>query len=135
MRTQNVDTQATWQNPRVLLILFVVFLCGAVSGAAVSEAVSRFVLHPTVARSVGPYWKEGGKTISLQNLKKELNLTPKQAEEIELVLDDFVMYYQTLQSQMDEVRANGKTRIMKVLDEEQKRKFDAMLDQWQQKMH
>ena len=135
MRTENVDTQATWQNPRVLLILLVVFLCGAVSGAAVSAAVSRFTTHPTIARSVGPYWKEGGKTISLQNLKKELNLTPKQAEEIELVLDDFVMYYQTLQSQMDEVRANGKTRIMKVLDEQQKRKFDAMLDRWQQEMH
>jgi hypothetical protein len=46
---------------------------------------------------------------------------------METVLDDFVMYVQMLQAQMDDVRANGKARIMRVLDERQKKKFEKML--------
>jgi hypothetical protein len=121
----------TWKNPRVLLLLLLVFACGAVSGAA----VVRYTVASAAPQSVGPYWKEAGKTVTLERFKKELDLTPKQAEEIEVILDDFVMYYQTLQSQMDEVRANGKSRIVKVLNDDQKQKFTAMLDDLQQKLH
>ena len=41
--------------------------------------------------------------------------------------DDFMKYYQTLQAQMDEVRANGKERILGVLDDSQKSKFNQMM--------
>ncbi len=81
----------------------------------------------------GPYWQEGGREISLQRFKKELDLTPQQATEIETVLDDFVMYYQTLQAQMDDVRATGKNRILKLLREDQKQKFVRMLNDLQAK--
>ena len=60
------------------------------------------------------------------------NLTPTQQAEMETVLDDFVMYVQMLQAQMDDVRANGKARVMRVLDERQKKKFEQMLGQLQQ---
>ena len=48
-----------------------------------------------------------------------------------LVLDDFMMYYHSLQAQMDEVRANGKARILLMLNERQKKKFEEMLDELQ----
>jgi DNA-binding MarR family transcriptional regulator len=79
-----------------------------------------------------PFWQEGGKQVSLQRLTSELDLTPKQQAELETVLDDFVMYVQTLQAQMDDVRASGKARILRVLDERQKQKFEKMLGQVQQ---
>ena len=41
-------------------------------------------------------------------------------------LQGFVLYYDTLQSQMDDVRANGKSRIFSVLNPEQRRKFEKM---------
>ena len=119
---------ATWQNPRVLLTLALVFLCGTLFGV-----VSARLAIPPAPLKVGPYWREGGRDISLQRFRKELNLTSAQAEELETVLDDFVMYYQMLQSQMDEVRATGKNRIIQVLNPEQRLKFERMLNELQAK--
>jgi hypothetical protein len=117
-----------WKNPRIIYTLLFVFLSGAVAGAV----SARFGLNPERHRS-GPVWKEGGKDITLQRFKDVLSLSPKQAGEIEIVLDDFMMYYQTLQAQMDDVRATGKVRIMKILTDEQKQKFERMLSELQAK--
>jgi hypothetical protein len=117
-----------WKNPRIIYTLLFVFLSGAVAGAVgVSLGMSR------ERHNQPPFWKEGGREISLQRFKRELDLTPQQAGEIETVLDDFVMYYQTLQAQMDDVRATGKNRILKLLREDQKQKFDRMLTELQVK--
>jgi uncharacterized membrane protein len=124
-----VIQQTSWQNPRIVLLLSLVFLCGAVSGAL----MFRLAFAPPSSAKVGPYWEKGGREISLQRFKKELNLSQSQAEEIESVLDDFVMYYQMLQSQMEEVRGNGKSRIVQALNPEQRQKFDRMLDEMQSK--
>jgi uncharacterized membrane protein len=117
-----------WRNPQVLLILFLVFLSGAASGVVGMRLAQR----PVAAKSM-PYWKEGGKEISLQRFRKELDLTDAQAAEIEVILDDFMMYYQTLQAQIDEVRAHGKERIQRILNEKQRDKFSRMLSDLQAK--
>ena len=93
----------------------------------------RLAFAPPSSAKVGSYWKDGGREISLQRFKKELNLTPPQADEVEGVLDDFVMYYQMLQSQMEEVRSDGKSRIFQALNPEQRQKFERMLDEMQSK--
>jgi Spy/CpxP family protein refolding chaperone len=85
----------------------------------------RYALH--VVPTAGPYWKEGGKEISLQRFRRELDLTAEQAGQMEAVLDDFVLYYQTLQTQMDEVRASGKDRIVRILNPEQRKRFEKMV--------
>lgn len=121
--------RAGWQNPKVLSFLFLVFLCGAITGAL----VVRFGFNSSVQRNVGPYWREGGREVSLQLWKKELDLSPAQAAEIETILDDFVMYYDTLQAQMDEVRASGKAKIKQILNDNQRQKFDKMLVELQNK--
>ncbi len=119
------DPEATWQNPRVLLTLSLVFLCGSLAGAL----TMRYGFQPKV-RPPASYWTEEGKEISLQRFQDELQLTPDQAKKIELILDDFMMYYHTLQAQMDEVRATGKTRILEVLNDEQKQKFERMMSEF-----
>ncbi len=86
----------------------------------------RYGFHNSPAPQA-PYWSEAGKEISLQRLQRELDLTEQQSEEIALILDDFVKYMHSLQVQMDEVRADGKRRILNVLDERQKKKFHEML--------
>ena len=118
----SADPRATWRNPRILFVLVVVFLCGVLSGAL----VARYASEPA-APSPAIYWTKGGKETTLRHFESELNLTSEQSKAIEAVLDDFMMYYHSLQSQMDEVRANGKVRIMNVLDAEQRRKFERML--------
>ncbi|MCX6622338.1 MAG: hypothetical protein NTY38_14965 [Acidobacteria bacterium] len=103
-------------------MLLLVFLLGATCGAL----TMRFGLHQILHRA-GPAWREGGKEISLQRFRKELDLSEAQAEQMEIVLDDFMTYYQTLQAQMDDVRATGKTRILRILNEQQKRRFDKIM--------
>jgi hypothetical protein len=122
------EPRAPWQNPRILCTLLLVFLCGATAGAL----TVRLSLSPA-ARRPAPYWKEAGKEISLDRFRKELTLSPDQARQMEVVLDDFFMYYQTLQAQLDEVRSSGKSRILRILNEEQKKRFEKMLSDMQAK--
>jgi hypothetical protein len=93
-----------------------VFLTGAITGAVAMNLGAHKWMH----RQVAPFWTEGGKDIWLQRWKKELNLTPEQTQEMTLVLDDFGMYYRN-------VLSDGKTRILKILNEDQKKKFDQLL--------
>ena len=71
--------------------------------------------------------------VTLNRLQKELQLTPDQTAEIETILDDFTMYYQMLQAQMDEVRANGKSGMEQVLNEEQRKKFGRIMHDFRDK--
>jgi hypothetical protein len=121
-------SDAPWRNPRILSTLLCVFLCGAVLGAVGMRFGSARERHVG-----GAYWKEGAREISLQRFKKELDLTSEQAKEMESVLDDFMMYYQSLQAQMDDVRATGKSRILKILREDQKTKFEKIIGEIQHK--
>jgi len=107
------------------MVLLTVFLCGAAAGALVVR-VSNSLSAPRVAANAPP-WKEGQRELTITLLKKELNLTPDQAKEIETVLDDFVLYYQNLQGQMDDWRTDGKKRIMGTLTPEQQAKFEKMM--------
>ena len=116
------DRRTCLTNPRVLLTISLIFLAGAVTGGLAMHYGMHSMLH-----AQDPVWQEGGKQVSLQHLTSELDLTATQQVEMETVLDDFVMYVQMLQAQMDDVRANGKARIMRVLDERQKKKFEKML--------
>ncbi|MEP7363213.1 MAG: hypothetical protein ABI972_08155 [Acidobacteriota bacterium] len=126
--TGSSASSSPWRNPKIVLILLSVYLCGAVSGI-----VGLRISQRTVSAKQMPYYKEGGREISLQRFRKELDLTNEQAAEIEVILDDFMGYYQTLQAQMDEFRAFGKDRIATILDEKQRAKFDKMLNELQTK--
>ena len=123
--------RAPWRHPRIIYTLLAVFLAGAAAGALVTKLTATHVRGIRAASD--PTWREGSKEISLQKFKKELDLTPEQTVEMERILDDFVMYYQTLQAQMDDVRSVGKHRILKILREEQKQKFGKMIEELQSK--
>jgi hypothetical protein len=107
----------TLQNPKVGIActLVLVFLVGAVVGALAMNLGVHKVLHRA------PFWTDPGKQISLQRLQKELDLTPDQTEQLKTALDDFSRYYQ-------DVLAIGKTSIYKILNEQQKRKFDQLMN-------
>jgi len=40
-------------------------------------------------------------------LKKELNLTPAQSDQVAAIIDDYKRYYGNIQDQVEEVRATG----------------------------
>ena len=114
--------RSMWLNPRLWLAVFLVFSAGAMAGALAVRLGQRGVPNRPAA-----YYTINGKEVAFQQLVQDLDLNPAQAQQLETILDDFVMYVQMLQSQMDEVRASGKTRILNILDEKQRTKFEKMM--------
>lgn len=114
--------RTSWQNPRILTTLVMVFLCGALAGAI----TMRSGLHDKLHRSAAAYWKDDQTEFSYDRLKKELNLTPDQADRLKTILDDFVKYHQDLQAQIEDVRATGRNRILQMLTPEQRQRFEQL---------
>jgi Spy/CpxP family protein refolding chaperone len=115
--------QPTWQNPRILTTLILVFLTGAMAGAIGMQ----FGLHQKLHDNAR-YWSDK-KEFSYDQLKRDLNLTPDQSERMKTVLDDFVKYHEDLEAQIEDVRATGRNRIVQILTPEQRRRFEQLSDQ------
>lgn len=123
------DHRMTWQNPRILCILLLVFLCGATAGALAMRLGSNSGRKPGI-----PPLGEGASSISIDRFRRELALSPDQARQMETILNDFMMYYQQVRDQLDSVRADGKSKILQILNDEQKQKFLRMLNETKQQV-
>jgi Spy/CpxP family protein refolding chaperone len=115
--------QPTWQNPRILTTLILVFLTGAMAGAIGMQ----FGLHQKLHDNAR-YWSDK-KEFSYDQLKRDLNLTPDQSERMKTVLDDFVKYHDDLETQIEDVRATGRNRILQILTPEQRKRFEDLSGQ------
>jgi len=103
---------------RVAIVsLVLVFLCGAVMGAVVMS----YVFHPG-----GHDSGRDRMSMSVAEMKKELDLTDDQNRQITSILDDFSHYY-------NDLSADGNTRIMQILNEDQRRRFEKMISEHQKK--
>lgn len=104
-------------DPRIAcgVALLLVFLCGAAAGALVMD----FGVH---RNRVPSFETPAGKALYFERMKRELNLTPQQSEQMESVLNDFWQYYRT-------VLSDGKQRVESILNDEQRAKFEKMLQQ------
>jgi hypothetical protein len=110
------------QNPRTafFVTMTLVFLVGVAAGALAMKVGVHKGLHSAA------FWTDPGRDISIHRLQKDLDLTPEQTEQLRTVLADFSRYYL-------DVLATGKTSIYKILNEDQKRKFDLLLNESQSK--
>jgi hypothetical protein len=108
--------QPSWKNPRVLGVLFVVFLGGAASGAVIMQ----YRLHDVLHRPKSEY------ALSYDRLAKELNLNPQQQRQLKTILDDYAHYRQELQDQLNEWQATGKDQILRILDPVQRSRFEEL---------
>lgn len=101
---------------RVALVsLVLVFLCGAVAGALILSLTRNNTIHsPRPAPS-------NLASMSVAEMKTNLNLTEEQTRELTSILDDFSHYY-------DNLLADGNSRILQILDPEQKKRFAQMLE-------
>jgi hypothetical protein len=106
-------------NPKLLcaVTLSIVFLCGAFAGAVAMNLGAHRSLHRTTSS-----FTDAGRAAFLVKIKKDLNLTPSQTEQIESILDDFSTYYRNVMS-------DGKSRILQILNEDQRRKFEQILQE------
>jgi len=103
-------------NEKIAIVSFVlVFLCGAVLGAVVMSFSGHAKLHGTPPLAAGL-----GSPFSVREWKEQLDLSDQQTVQLTSILDDFSHYY-------DNVLADGNSRIMQILNPEQRRKYEQML--------
>lgn len=120
-----VQEMATTALPRpsekIAIVSFVlVFLCGAVLGAVVMSFSGHANLHGTSPLGPPGVIASGAMPISIREWKEELNLTDQQTVQLRSILDDVFRYY-------DNVLADGNTRILQILNPEQRRRYEQML--------
>ena len=115
-------------NPRVAGTLVLVFLAGAAVGALTMQMGLHERLHRTVsAATAAPAGKASTNDALVQRFKSELNLSADQTDKIAMVLSDYREYYHSLQDQLDDVRSTGKMRIMQILNQDQRAKFETIV--------
>ena len=122
-----------WQNPKVLTTLLLVFASGAIAGA-LTMRLGLYVRSTAAApRPQAQALSADNVQVFLQRYRDELNLTPDQTAKVRAVLNDYLMYFKTLDEQLeeirlqlDDVRATGKSRIVEILTPEQQKKFEKM---------
>jgi uncharacterized membrane protein len=103
-------------NEKIAIVSFVlVFLCGVVLGAVVFSLSGHANLHGTTPLAAGL-----ATPFSVREWKEQLDLTDQQTVQLTSILDDFSHYY-------DNVLADGNSRIMQILNPEQRRKYEQML--------
>ena len=115
-------------NLKVAGTLAVVFLAGGAVGALTMQLGLHERLHRTVSASTLPVIRKASSSDALvQRFKTELNLSSDQTDKIAMVLADYREYYHSLEDQLDDVRSTGKSRIMQILDEQQRAKFEKIM--------
>jgi hypothetical protein len=107
-------------NPRVLcaVTLALVFLCGVSAGALAMNLGLHNRLHQPA------FDTPAGKALYFERLQKELQLSPTQSEQMQSILNDFWDYYRT-------VLSDSKVRVEQVLNEQQRKKFEHLLQEAQ----
>jgi hypothetical protein len=98
------------------ITLVLIFSCGAVVGALAMD----FGVHSRT-RTLA-FDSPQGRAAYFDRLQKELDLTPAQSEQIKSILNDFWQYYRS-------VLTESKARVEQLLNEEQRQKFEKILQQ------
>jgi len=99
---------------RVAIVSFLlVFLCGGVLGAVVMS----YWVHPGLHGSAP---QTGGFPMNTREFKEQLDLTDEQTRQLTSILDDFAHYY-------DNLLADGNSRVMQILNPDQKLKYERMI--------
>lgn len=111
-------------NPRVASTLLLVFLAGAAVGMLGMQYGLHDRLHHIAIAASAP--RESSHDALLQNFKTKLDLSPEQADQISVVLQDYSHYYESLQDQLDDLRSTGLSRIRQILQPGQREKFEKM---------
>jgi uncharacterized membrane-anchored protein YhcB (DUF1043 family) len=118
-------------NARIVMTLAGVFLAGVGTGML----AMRYGLHEQVHRAAAGLTATDSSDAVLQHYRSELNLTEEQTQKLASVIADYRDYYRTvdeqvrdlrLRDQIEDLRATGKNRILEILNDDQKLKFEKM---------
>jgi len=99
---------------RLAIVSFLlVFLCGAGVGAIAINYWGQNRIH-------GSQPGNEGMSMSVREWREQLDLTEDQTRQLTSILDDFSHYY-------DNLLADGNSRVLLILNDSQKRKYQLMI--------
>ena len=102
---------------KIVGVLLVVFVCGMAAGGVGMKAYLDHAEPEPEAAGL-----EATREV-MDRLKAELHLNDEQFTEVRGVLDECIMYEADMMSQIESLRSNGRDRIEKILDDEQRETF------------
>jgi hypothetical protein len=105
----NSEPYSGWNNPKVLTLFAVIFLCGLACGAALWAMYVHSHMQPA--------------PISMERLKAELHLNGEQRQAVDRELDEYAKYYQNIEEERQSVADQGKKNMLKVLTPDQQKRF------------
>lgn len=108
-------------------VLIVVFCLGIITGGALDS------LYRSQAKSVASKNNKIDTTDYLNNLKRELNLSPDQVKDMQLILSDISKDYKALCAETSPrysiLREKGRSKMKGLLSVEQQKLFDQVVTQ------
>ena len=111
---------------KIWLVLVVVFVLGAATGAALAG-----LYHSRASN--GPDSRERAMHERFERMRQELSLTDQQTAAVRQILDETRNEYRALRTELrprfDEPRMKARARIRALLNADQQKKFDAMVTQ------
>lgn len=108
---------------QVWSLILLVFVLGGVTGAA----LDRLLVRTANSNSSAPT-RRGGPGRMVENMKKDLNLTPAQEQQVRAILDESRKEFKDLgeKAGFKEARERSRARLRAVLNPDQQTKFDEM---------
>lgn len=95
-------------------MVVLIFVCGVAVGGIGTHFVEQ-------------HWRsEAGQIeaqLAMEHFRQELELNEEQARQVEAILDEFIMSQAELMSQFQTSRLSGHDRIVQILNDDQRRRF------------
>jgi Spy/CpxP family protein refolding chaperone len=100
-------------------------------GAALGGVFGYMFGHHSVAASVVPQSEPERRAKRVEQMTKDLSLTPQQRQQLDAILSqihgEFRGLHEQNDAQMDQARQRGRNRIREILTDEQKPKFEEFI--------
>ncbi len=116
------NAQVTFYKGKIAGVLSVVFLAGMLAGA-----VGTSVYQQQAASA--PHADSHPASLAVEHLRDELSLDNEQYAQVRGVLDECIMLEADMLTQIQLLRSDGRERIVKVLNSDQRAKFESLLNQ------
>ena len=116
------NAQVTFYKGKIAGVLSVVFLAGMGAGAVGTSVYQR-------QAASAPHADSHPASLAVEHLRDELSLDSEQYAQVRGVLDECIMLEADMLTQIQLLRSDGRERIMKVLNGDQRAKFESLLHQ------
>ena len=117
-----VDPKVAGCKGKLAGLVAFIFFSGVAMGGFTMILAERYWLQPRRQAL-----EKAEEQVALEHLSTELRLNDLQTRQVEEILDQVIMEHADMMAQFRTNRLHGHDRIMKILNEEQRKRFDQVL--------